>query len=371
MFRSMILSAIAVSVVGTVVAWRQQPSTAPHVTPAAIQHVSENGRDICATGVVEGRTREIALRFEIAGRLDELLVREGSRVQAGQLLAKLDASSLLEEVAKVEAAVEIAKAEKERLVNGARRETLEIVEAEIRAAKARYQQARKSLARSEKLAKSGAVPQQEVDDLDGAAKKARAEVEVTEGKLRELSADAREDEVKLADAKITLEQARVRHARSLLEKSELRAPSDGIVLRLRGEPGELVEATGDSVITIVDPSELYVRAHVEELDAIRVVQQMQAEVSVDGMPGLKIAGRVVSCAPTMTTKTQLRNQPGERSDVKVREVLVRLEGEASERLVIGLPVDIMFHASGDQASPTIPTTAKTNTDSQIRVAAAK
>jgi hypothetical protein len=61
---------------------------------------------------------------------------------------------------------------------------------------------------------------------------------------------------------------------------------------------------------------------VEELDALQVGAGCPARVSVDGLPAARLPDTVVRCAPAMIPKPRIRNRPGERSDVHVREVLI-------------------------------------------------
>ena len=128
----------------------------------------------------------------------------------------------------------------------------------------------------------------------------------------------------------------------MLGKTFLRSPIDGRVLRRQGEPGELVGPTvAEPIITMVDDSDLRVRAFVEELDSLSVAEGDQACVKADGLPGLRFRGEVVSCSPYMTAKRHFQDRPAERIDVKTREVVVQLDkADHPEKLVIGLPVDV-------------------------------
>src|SRR5262245_25961337 len=80
-------------------------------------------RSIFANGVVEGRGREALLRFEIAGRITAVAAVDGMTVHKGDVLAQLDRTALECDLAKAEASLALEQAERDRLVNGARRET--------------------------------------------------------------------------------------------------------------------------------------------------------------------------------------------------------------------------------------------------------
>jgi multidrug resistance efflux pump len=307
-------------------------ATAPPTEPAA-------QRAIFASGILEGRQRDVALQFEMPGRLVSLEVKEGDSVRQGDRLACLDQANWLHELAKAEASLALAQAERERLVNGNRPEVREFAHAQLRLARARAVHASKRLDRGTHLRHGNALSQQDLDDLEGTAQATQAELEAAMARADEVEAPAREDELRMADAKIALEQARVQQARTALEKTELIAPSDGLILQVHTEPGEIVGPDSrEPIITMVDVAELHVRAFVEELDALAIAPGQRAYVTADGMPGVKFWGSVAHCAPYMVPKRLLNHSPGERIDTKVREVLIALDPQ--DQLVIGLPVDV-------------------------------
>jgi multidrug resistance efflux pump len=295
-------------------------------------------RTIFANGVVEGRGREALLRFEIAGRLVSVEVNDGDRVRQGDTLARLDNTTLACELAKAQATLALAQAEREHLINGARKETRAFAHAQVHAAQARMAQADKRLERGVQLQQHKAIAQQDLDDFTATAQANQAEVEAASARAGELEAPAREDELRMLDAKIALEEARVKQAHAMLDKTKLKAPFDGMVLRVRGEVGELVSDGDVPTITLANTSEMRVRAYVEEMDALAVTEGQRGDVTVDGLPGVRFAATVVSCTPYMAPKRLLMNMPGERVDVKVREIVLQLDDQ--NKLVIGLPVDV-------------------------------
>jgi HlyD family secretion protein len=294
-------------------------------------------RAIFANGVVEGRQREASLRFELSGRLESINVAEGDRVRKGDTLARLDPTAWSNELAKAEASLALVQAERERLVNGPRKETRAFARAQFHAAQARMGHATKRLDRGVQLQQSKALSQQDLNDLQTNAEAAQAELEAASARADEVEAPAREDELRMVEAKIALEEARVKQARDTLQKTELKAPSDGVVLSVRGEPGELMPDLEKPTITMVDTSEMRVRAFVEEMDALAVAPGQRAYVVADALPHEQFGGSVLSCTPCMLPKKVVSNMPGERLDVKVREVIILLDKQ--DKLVIGLPVD--------------------------------
>ena len=302
-----------------------------------------NARTIVASGFVEGARREIPLRFELEGRLISVEVSEGDTVRAGDVLARLDAAQLQHERDQAAANVALAEAERERVVNAEREETRKVARAAVVVAEAKLARARTELERGEKLMSKGTLTPQAWDDLQHDYKLAAAELQLAEARSAEIEAGVREDELKMADARVQMARAALRQAETRLERATLVAPSDGLVLRITDEPGELVgPSSATPVITMANVEELRVRAYVEELDALAVRPGQPAEVAADGRPDARYRATVVSCLPCMGPKDFRNHRPGERIDVRVREVVVALS-EPSD-LVVGLPVEVFIQA---------------------------
>jgi HlyD family secretion protein len=354
--RSLILSAGAVCAVAAGLPLIEDRD--PAAERAAVHpDVAEPLRMIFASGHIEGRGREIDLRFEVAGRLESLEVQEGALVRKGDVLARLDANALEHALAQTQARLDLALAERARLLNGASREARAVAEAEIAVAEVRAEQARKRFERAERLQEKNAISGDTYDNLAAEYERAEAELELAARRAAEVSAPAREDDLQMANARVDLERAQVRQAETLLERTVLRSPSEGVILKVRAEPGELrgLEAEQlEPIISLTDTSSIHVRAQVEELDAVRVRPGLLARVTVDGLSGDSFRGRIIFCSPYMIPKSEFSNRPGERVDVKVREVVIALDPDQPRlgELVIGLPVDV-YLAPTDAATEAI------------------
>lgn len=302
----------------------------------------ESEHSIFANGVLEGRQRELSMRFEISGRLLAVRVEEGERVREGDLLAALDPATCKADLAKAEAALARARAELDLLLAGAREEVRENLRAQSRLANAELVRSRRHFERVSELKRQNVSAGQELDDSRAAFEAAQARYDAALAVQQEAESPARAEELRIAQANVALEEANVQQALTALGKTELRSPLDGLVLQRRGEPGELVgPATEQPLVTLADASDRYVRAFVEELDAPRVALGNRAFIQADGIRDTQFRGKVVSCAPYMAAKQQYRNRPNERLDVKTREVLIRLDdADRPARLMIGLPVDV-------------------------------
>jgi multidrug resistance efflux pump len=307
---------------------------------------------IYASGIVEGRTEEIHLRPEQVGRVTEVLVAAGKCVEAGDVLVRLDDDRQRQEVALAKANLEFANAELERLKNGARAEEREEAHALHRAAKARLDQAVRTWNRIEQLSHQRAIPQQEAEDQQAQVDTLKAELEAAASRVRQIEAPARADEVRSATARVAAAQAQLDLAEIGIAKTELRAPAPGCVLDVNVEPGEFTGPdAAEPLVVLSDTSVVRVRAYVEELDAPRVEIGMPARVTADGIPNTTFTGRVVSISPCMVDKLVDADRPNELYDMKVREVLLELDG--ASQLIVGLRVDVSFDVVAGQ-SPAEP-----------------
>jgi len=170
--------------------------------------------------------------------------------------------------------------------------------------------------------------------------------------VRSGNSPLRKEELTIADAKVALAEGTVRRERLMLDKTLLRAPTDGLVLRVQAEPGEMVGPEDNrDLFTLVNRSSTKVRACVEELDAMKVAVGQKAVVTADGVPDRQFNGVVRSCSPFVAPKVQRHLKPGELVDVRVREVLIEL-ADGGE-LLIGLPVEV-FIEPGDATSARSP-----------------
>jgi HlyD family secretion protein len=323
------------------------PTGQPSSTPRSNQRDAEEGfvpgfgGKVFAAGLVEGADRAAGLDFEIEGRVTEILVTEGSKVQAGDVLARLDNRMAKEQLAEAEAQLSLAKAEQDRLRKGAREETLRVARSEVTLAETSLGYSESVWNRAQRLSNGNAISKDDLDNRGFQQKQAMARVEVARSRLGELAAPAREEDLAVMAARVQMAEAAVARARVLLEKTELRAPAAATLLTISGETGELVgPGRPQPFLTLANTDTLHVRAYIEELDALSLEKGQTAVASADARPGTCYQGCVVWIAPSMTEKSLRHGQPGERSDVRVREVLIRLD--APRDLVIGLPVDVFL-----------------------------
>jgi len=170
---------------------------------------------------------------------------------------------------------------------------------------------------------------------------ARAEVRVVRERLALVEAGPRAGQIdtaraQLAQAEATLVQARVRLADTRIE-----APMDGIVLRKSLEPGATA-SSGSAIVTLVDPTDIWLRAYIAETDLGRVRIGQLARVTVDAFPGKPFEGRVTEVASAAEFTPRNVQTQKERVNLVFR-VKVAI-GNPDGRLKPGMPADAVIAA---------------------------
>lgn len=124
----------------------------------------------------------------------------------------------------------------------------------------------------------------------------------------------------------------------MLEKTIVRAPINGRVLRKIRKAGESVSANGSTpIVSLGDLSQLKVRVDVDETDVSRLRENMPAYVKAEAFGDRKFTGRVVRIGQALGRKNVRTDEPTERVDRKILETLIALD--PGQTLPVGLRVD--------------------------------
>lgn len=255
---------------------------------------SGNGKPtVSVTGTIEAIQVDVSAR--IAGRIIERPVNEGDRVAAGQLLVRLDEAELAAEVRRQEAAVRTAQSALNDLVAGARREEMEDARAALQSASATREWTERDFRRAEGLFRQTLIAAQEVDRARQAYEVAAAQEKSARQKLLLLEAGSRPDQVEAARGQLAQARNALDMTSTRLKEMTILSPLDGVVLRKNLEVGELANP-GVPILTLMKPSDIWVRAYVPEEEVARIKVGSPARVAVDGYPARRFPGRISEIA---------------------------------------------------------------------------
>lgn len=269
------------------------------------QHGRPQGRE---AGVFYGNidVRQVSLAFEGSGRVAQVGVEEGDRVQPGQVLAILDTRTLALQADQAAAQLRAQEENLRRLKNGARPAEIAQARSRLAAAQADAQRARREQARLERIAtaSAGAVSVQDVDRARSAARVAQAAVKERQDALALVQEGARREEIDAADAQVAAARAQLALLRHQLEQGDLRAPVAAVVRSRLLEPGDMASPQRP-VLALAVTSPKWARIYVDESSLGQVKPGQAAKLSVDSMPGRTLAGKIgyISSVAEFTPKS--------------------------------------------------------------------
>jgi HlyD family secretion protein len=313
---------------------REHPVSAASAAPTTSLR---NGL-ISAPGRVEAISEEIRVSSELSGRLHSVPVEEGDRVHKGQVLAQIENEDYIARVSAAEATLAQRQAELERTINGARSQERRASEASLKAAKAVLDNARREAERRRNLADKEMISHDEAERYERAYQVAQADYERASQEFSLIDADARVEDRRRAEAAVATAEAQLAEARAFLEKTYIRSPLDGIVLRKFRHAGESVSTQFDSpVVTLADDSSLRVRLDIDETDVAHLRVGQPAYVTAEAYGPEKFTGHIIRVGHILGRKNVRTDEPGERVDTKILETLVQLD--PGQQLPLGLRVD--------------------------------
>ncbi len=140
---------------------------------------------------------------------------------------------------------------------------------------------------------------------------------------------------------LAVARANLAAAELAVEKTRIRAPSDGSVLNVMAKEGEVAVPSPENTLLIFgDLSALKVRAEVEERDAAKIHVGQRVVVRADAFPDQDFEGRVNSIAQSLSAPRIASRGPRRPNDVEVLEALIDLDGLPP--LLTGMRVDVFF-----------------------------
>jgi HlyD family secretion protein len=287
-------------------------------------------------GIVELDERVLA--FEAAGRVEAVPVRRGDVIEDGQLVAKLDDSigRLTRDVRADDA--NTARADLALIRAGSRAEDIAAIAADVRAATAAEEFARKTADRARALHGSGALPVSELDHAVADLDRAVAQRKSIEERLMAARHGSRPEEISRAKARfesardaLELENARLLHY-------ELHAKNGGVVLDVHVEPGESA-VVGTPAATVADVAHPYIEVFVPETALAGIKVGTAGRVRVDGAPE-PTPGVVEYISPKTEFTPRFLFTERERPHLVIR-VRVRIDDKRRE-LHAGVPGFVRF-----------------------------
>jgi len=306
------------------------------------------------TGIVT--TNDVVVSPQIAGRITQLLLKEGDTVKANQLLAVLDPGELQQEEAFYTASAEGASSQVQESAAALRFQERQVgdqisqaeanlaaAESQRTAAQAELDNARLSFDRADKMLKEGVVSQEQLDQARTAYQVAQSKIASLEKQIdaqRSAVALARTNADQVSIRRSQLQGTRKQQAAAAAQRAkagvrlayaELHAPIDGVIDVVAARVGEVV-TPGQPVVTLINPDDLWVRANVEEtyIDRVRIGDRLTVRLP----SGEEREGTVFYRGVEAAFATQ-RDVSRTKRDIKTFEIRIRVDN-SDRRLAVGM-----------------------------------
>jgi HlyD family secretion protein len=261
----------------------------------ALLEVSCSQRDegVTASGTIEAT--EVRLSPKVGGQVIALNAREGDRVAAAQVLARLDHTALDLQMEQAQAEVRLAEAQFSLLVKGARPEDIQQGREAVVQADENLRLAREDADRTRQLYATGSATQKQRDDAEARLVVAQAQANGAGQALKKLQNLARPEELQAAEARVDQARIAVRLLENTIQDTEVVSPMNGVVLQRLVETGENV-SPGMSMFVVADLSRVELKVYVAEPDLSRITLGQEVTVRIDGPPPSEFPGKITFIA---------------------------------------------------------------------------
>lgn len=303
--------------------------------------------DVAGTGIVEPKSEVIALAIERGGVVSRVHVVAGDRVKVRQPLFAIDPRNYEAAVAEGEASVAaesatIASIEANIVLQ---QDLVEQARADLDSTEAERTRALLDYTRYATLVRGAWATRQRFESATADVEKAEASVAAAKAALASarqknvvLSAQRLEAEAKLAQAKAALEGARAD-----LDKTVVKAPVDGAILKVNVRLGEFAQAgvLANPLMTMGTVDPLHVRVDIDEADSWRVHPDTPAIARLRGNPAISVPLSFVRFEPYVLPKRSLSGATSERVDTRVLQAIYAF-APADFPAFVGQQVDVFI-----------------------------
>ncbi len=311
-----------------------------------------------------------------AGKLIELLVEQGARVNRGQVIARMDNANLIPQLYQAQASAAASEANLARLRNGSRPEDIAAAQARVGAAGGRLDAARSRLAltnmktsRFRSLQTEGAISSDRFDEVVTDARSAQADLQTAQANLDEATRSLEEirngsrfEDIAQAEAQLAQAIAGIRIIEVQLEDTIIRAPFTGIITQKYANAGAFVTPTttasasnsssSTSIVAIANGLEIIAKVPEVDISQIRIGQEV--EIVADAFPSEVFKGKVRLIAPEAIIE----------QNVTSFQVRVTLE-TGKDKLQSGMNTDLRFIGKQIDGALVVPTVAIVTQEGKI------
>jgi HlyD family secretion protein len=308
---------------------------------------TEPQNQLTLSGNIEAH--ESLVSFKVQGRVVDLPVEEGQRVEPGALLARLDDADYKQKVRIGEATVHVRESNLALMLAGTRMQEVSASEQTMINAQADLEEKKIEYDRAQRLFGKDELSTQDRDLANTALKRAEATFRAAQQRYNEAVEGSRKEDIAIARANLGQADADLGLSRVNLDYTTLRAPSAGVITVREAELGEVV-IPGTPVVTLADLDHVWLRAYIAETDLGRIRWGQEATITTDTYPGKRYRGRIsfISSSAEFTPKSV---QTYKERVTLVYRIKIDIDNPNYE-LKPGMPADARINLAG--AQPKVP-----------------
>jgi HlyD family secretion protein len=313
----------------------KEPEVSVQTAPAEKKDISQ----VIAEEAVVFPLQQATVAPKITSTIKQFLVRRGTPVKKGQLLAVLENADLSAAALASQGDFQQAEATYATTIGASLPQQIQKVELDAASAKSAFEAQEKIYISRKELFQKGAIPRRDLDAAEVAFVAARSQNEQTQKQLADLERVGKEQALKSAQAQKLSAEGKYLGAKAQLSYSEIRSPIDGVVTDRPLYVGDLATAN-QLLLTVMNISKLIAKGHLPQSEAAQLKVGNHAEIRVPGLEDA-IEGKVTLVSPAL--------DPGSTT----LEVWVEAR-KPSTYLRPGISVQVAITAKTDKNAVVIP-----------------
>lgn len=313
----------------------KEPEVSVQTAPAEKKDISQ----VISEEAVIFPLQQATVAPKITSTIKQLLVRRGTPVKKGQLLAVLENADLSAAALASQGDFQQAEATYATTIGASLPQQIQKVELDAASAKSAFEAQEKIYISRKELFQKGAIPRRDLDAAEVAFVAARSQNEQTQKQLADLQRVGKDQALKSAQAQKLSAEGKYLGAKAQLSYSEIRSPIDGVVTDRPLYVGDLATAN-QPLLTVMNISKLIAKGHLPQSEAAQLKVGNHAEIRVPGLEDA-IEGKVTLVSPAL--------DPGSTT----LEVWVEAR-KPSTYLRPGISVQVAITAKTDKNAVVIP-----------------
>ncbi len=255
---------------------------------------SNDPNQIETSGTIEAL--EVDIKTKVPGELIDVKIKEGEKVKSGDVIFVIDDSDLQIQKAQAAAALDLAKAKFQTIIEGARSEDKAQLQEIVKQAQLNFNNAKQDFERIQSLFETHSVSQKMFDDAKLRVEVAETQLTSAKENLKKAVTGARQSEINAAKAAVEQAAAAVEAIEKRINDAVIKSPIDGYSTLMNFEKGEIVN-TGAVLTRVIDLQNVWTKIFVNEIDLGKIHLNQNVIIKVDSFKEREFKGRISYISP--------------------------------------------------------------------------